>query len=179
MFIKEFFPDIYRKLKDSWKISELTRFARDKYNFLESSGKDMENLSFDDLEDEEEIEEEIIGTKTFRCPECDEEFELEIDEEDDLDDGVLTDCPECGEEIEVFEDDLVDEEWDELEDEDIEEYALKIIKHPEFPKGEVDSKDALEFIKKYFQEICDELDEDGLNLIADKVETKTYFGEDQ
>jgi hypothetical protein len=179
MFIKEFFPEIYKKLGDSWKISELTRFARDKYDFLKSSGQDMDNLKFEESLEEEDDGKEVIETKTFCCPKCEEEFELEIDKDDNLEEGVLTDCPKCDKEIEVFEDDLVDSEWENLTDKDIEDYAFKVIKHPKFPKGEVNSEDILKFIKKYLEDICDELDEDGLNLIADKVETKTYFGEDQ
>jgi len=122
MFIKEFFPDIYKKLRDSWKISELTRFARDKYDFLKSSGQDMDNLKFEEnLDVDDEDKKEIIGIKTFYCPECNEEFELEIDEDDDLEDGILTDCPECDEEVEVYEENLVEEDEDRWQCEHCEE----------------------------------------------------------
>jgi predicted peroxiredoxin len=72
-----------------------------------------------------------------------------------------------------------EDEWEDLKDEDIENYALEVMKHLEFPKGEINSEEALKFIKENFQDICDDLDKYGLELVADKIETKTYFGKDQ
>lgn len=128
------FEDFVSFRKNKMDISEKINFL------LENFREDIEEELFDDFDDyvefrraiknleepevnynknsiendtDEEDKKEIIGIKTFYCPECNEEFELEIDEDDDLEDGILTDCPECDEEVKVYEENLVENQEDE------------------------------------------------------------------
>ena len=64
-------------------------------------------------------------------------------------------------------------EWEDLADDDIEDYVTRVMEHPEFPEGEVSYKEALKFIKNNYKDICEELDERGLEIIAQEIENET------
>lgn len=65
--------------------------------------KDEENVEDEDEENGEEQEEEY----EVICPKCDEEFTLELDEDDDLEEGIRVKCPSCKKSITITEDDVV------------------------------------------------------------------------
>src|SRR3989344_5039950 len=67
-----------------------------------------------------------------------------------------------------------EDKWEDLSDDDIEKYKEKVMFHRDFPKGDVSSNQILRFIKKNFPEICDELDDDGLNIIIEAIEDDIY-----
>lgn len=58
-----------------------------------------------------------LEEKSFECPECEDELCLEIDDEDNLEEGVETKCPNCKKDITLYEDDLKEDEEDEEKDE--------------------------------------------------------------
>lgn len=62
-------------------------------------GKDVK-LTEDDIEEEEPEEYEV------ECPKCSEEFTLELEGEDDLEQGVKIECPHCNKKVTITEEDV-------------------------------------------------------------------------
>ena len=71
--------------------------VKDLYENIDQKVSSVKN-KISNLDKEETID--------FICPECEKEFSLEIDEDDDLDEGVETKCPYCEEELTLSEEDL-------------------------------------------------------------------------
>ena len=76
---------------------------KDLYETINQKVSSVKNKIPEIKEDEtKEIKEE---TANFICPKCGKEFSLELDEDDDLKEGVETECPYCKEELTLTEED--------------------------------------------------------------------------
>ena len=53
-------------------------------------------------ETEDEAPEEYIAT----CPECGEAFGIELEDDDEIEDGIEAECPHCNKEVTLKEEDF-------------------------------------------------------------------------
>ena len=85
-------------------INDLYKTIEQKVSSVKNKTPNLIEYKTDD--EDEDGEEEDEETTDFICPECRKIITLELDEEDNLDDGIETDCPYCKKEITLYEDDL-------------------------------------------------------------------------
>lgn len=93
-------------------IAKTETVVKDLYEDIDYKLKEVKQkkVDFSDKEDDENKEFEEGDEVDVICPQCGEEFEIELEQDDDFKKGVKTDCAECDEEITLHEEDIAEEE---------------------------------------------------------------------
>ncbi|GAI91644.1 unnamed protein product, partial [marine sediment metagenome] len=89
------------------KIDSKEEVVKGLYDDIDNKLKEVKkNTDLKSKLSQEETNDEEIEKYEIKCPECKKDFDLELDEDDDLDGGVNVECPNCNEEVAIHKRDV-------------------------------------------------------------------------